>query len=255
MTLKDVWLKIMSRLQSYKLFRPVEYRQQPESVAVTSEDARPAQPAEEKQIPENSQVLVKMAQLDDKAQSLEKLHLGFEQLIRQMMDINAHLDFQIVQRESLISQIDKLPRLMENCVSIVENQKQLTEQLLEQLKIMVVKDQQFVDAVGKIPTETARQTDKLDDINHQLSAAAEADVQMAETFGRFNESVGGLDRSVISQTDSIMQMNNTFAASDRELKNMIAVQNKRFMWMVIAAGGVCMLAILILAGIIIYLKW
>ena len=255
MTLKDVWLKIMNRLQSYKLFRPVDYQQQPDSMAVTSENARPAQPAEEKQIPENSQVLVRMAQLDDKAQSLEKLQSGFEQLVRQMMDINAHLDFQIIQRESLISQIDKLPKLMENCVSIVENQKQLTEQLLEQLKIMVVKDQQFVDAVGKIPTETARQTDKLDDINHQLSAAAEADVQMAETFGRFNESVGGLDHSVISQTDSIMQMNNTFAASDRELKSMIAVQNKRFMWMVIAAGGVCMLAILILAGIIIYLKW
>ena len=50
-------------------------------------------------------------------------------------------------------------------------------------------------------------------------------------------------------------MNDTFAASDRELKNMIAVQNKRFMWMVIAAGGVCMLVILLLAGIIIYLKW
>ena len=96
----------MNRLQSYKLFQPVDYQQQLDNAAVTSKNTRPAQTAEEKQIPENNQVLVKMAQLDDKAQSLEKLQLGFEQLVRQMMDINAHLDFQVVQRDGSVKDIN-----------------------------------------------------------------------------------------------------------------------------------------------------
>ncbi len=254
MTIKEIWLKILDWLQSYKLFRPVDYepdltRQSPTGVSV-----KPADPADENQVVESSQVLVKMAQADEKIQSLEKLRSGFEQLIRQMTDINAHLDFQAVQRENLISQIDKLPKLMENSLTIVENQKQLTEQLLEQLKIMVVKDQQFVDAVNKIPAETVRQTEKLVDMNHQLSAAAEADVQMADSFNKFNEIVNKLDQSIISQADSIMQMNSTFAASDNGLKQMMSVQNKRFMWMFFTAVGAGLIMILILAGIIIYLR-
>lgn len=103
--------------------------------------------------------------------------------------------------------------------------------------------------------ETARQTEKLVDMNHQLSAAAEADVQMAESFNKFNEIVNKLDQSIISQAGSIMQMNSTFAASDKGLKQMMSVQNKRFMWIFFTAVGVGLIMILILAGIIIYLKW
>jgi len=50
-------------------------------------------------------------------------------------------------------------------------------------------------------------------------------------------------------------MSKTFAASDRYLKYIISRQNKRFMWIFIAAISVCVTAILILAGIVVYLKY
>jgi cell division protein FtsL len=51
-----------------------------------------------------------------------------------------------------------------------------------------------------------------------------------------------------------MQMSKTFAASDRYLKYIVSKQRKSFMWVFMIALGVCVAAILILAGIIIYLR-
>ena len=76
---------------------------------------------------------------------------------------------------------------------------------------------------------------------------------MAEGFNKFNETLDKLDQTTIGQTDSIMQMSKTFAASDRYLKYIMSRQRKSFMWIFMIAMGVCLLAILILAGIIIYL--
>jgi hypothetical protein len=111
-----------------------------------------------------------------------------------------------------------------------------------------------METVEKIPTETAKQTDALVDIDHQLAAAADTDVQMAESFNKFNETLDKLNESTIGQTDGIMQMSKTFATSDRYLKYIMSRQRKSFMWVFMIAVGVCVLAILILAGIIIYLR-
>jgi hypothetical protein len=58
----------------------------------------------------------------------------------------------------------------------------------------MAKNQHFADVVAKIPTETAKQTDALVDINHQLAAAADTDVQMAEGLNKFNETLEKLNR-------------------------------------------------------------
>ena len=63
-----------------------------------------------------------------------------------------------------------------------------------------------------------------------------------------------LNQWTVSQTDSIVQMSRTFATSDRYLKYILSKQNRRFMWVFIAAIGVCVMAILILTGIVIFLK-
>jgi hypothetical protein len=110
-----------------------------------------------------------------------------------------------------------------------------------------------VDTVERIPDEIARQSDALVDIDHQLAAAADADVQMAESFNKFNETLGKLNESTVGQTDGIAQMTRTFATSDRYLKYIISKQNRRFVWVFVAAVGVCVAVILIFAGIIIYL--
>ncbi len=97
-------------------------------------------------------------------------------------------------------------------------------------------------------------TDCLRDIDHQLTAAANVDVQMAERFNRFNIVLDKMNETSMAQTDSITQMGRTFAASDRYMKYLIQRQNKRFTWIFVATATVCGLAVLILTGIIIYLK-
>ena len=111
-----------------------------------------------------------------------------------------------------------------------------------------------MDAVAKIPTETAKQTDALVKIDQQLAAAANIDVQMSQSFNNFNGTLEKLNQTSMGQTDGILQMSKTFAASDRYLKYIISKHSKRFMWIFIAAISVCTACILILTGIIIYLN-
>ncbi len=78
---------------------------------------------------------------------------------------------------------------------------------------------------------------------------------MSEGFNRFNETLSKLDSDTVGQTESILQMNKTFAASDRYLKHIMARQNKRFMWVFIAAMVVCTLAIAgLVAGLVMVLN-
>jgi len=197
--------------------------------------------------------MVKTVTPADKTPGLERLQDGFNKLVEQLQGINNHLDQQILQHEDLINRIDKMPRLLESFPAVVENQKQIVDQLFEQLKATATKYQQFTETVEKIPAETVRQTHTLVNINHQLAAAAEADVQMTEGFNKFCETLDKLNQNVTGQINSIAQMNKTFAASDRHLKYIVSVQNRRFMWLAIITTGVCTAVILIMTWIIIYL--
>ena len=258
MDLSGFWSRTRSKtsrwLRSHKLSRHRDYQPAIDDEGLISQDAEPAESVVEDKKAQRSQVIVKTAQPTDKTQSLEKLQAGFNKLIEQLGGINEHLGRQVTQHEDLMSQMGKLPELLQSFPAIVEDQKQLTGELFEQLKAAATKNERFIDAVEKIPTETAKQTDALVDIDHQLSAAADTDVQMAESFNKFNETLDKLDQSTVSQTDSILQMSRTFATSDRYLKYLVSRQNKRFMWIFVTAISVCVLVILTLAGIVIYLK-
>ena len=257
MTLKDFWTKTSSRLRVHKLSRSADYQPQVDDEGLISEDVKSAEPSvdEPQQAgAQSNELIVKTVQPMSKSESLEKLQAGFDKLIEQLRGINEHLNRQVTQNEDLMSRMDKLPNLLESFPGVVENQKQLTEQLFEQLKATVTKDQQFIDAVEKIPTETVKQTDCLVNIDHQLAAAADTDVQMAESLNEFNQTLDKLNQSTVGQTDSIMQMSRTFATSDRYLKYIMSRQRKSFMWVFMIAVSVCLAAILILTGIIIYLR-
>ena len=260
MALKGLLSKTNKWLRGLKFGGKEDYQPQLDTEGLLSpqtdgqnQDTR--EPSEQnEQAEQNSQVLVKKVAPADKSQSLEKLQAGFDNLIDQLKGINEHLNQQVTQHQDLMGRMDKMPQLLESFPSVVENQKHLTEQLIEHLKTTAAKDQQFIEAVEKIPTETAKQTDALSDINNQLAAAADTDVQMAEGFNKFNQSLEKLDESTLGQTDSILQMSKTFSTSDRYLKYLISRQNKRFMWIFMTAIGVCVVVILILAGIILYLR-
>lgn len=179
---------------------------------------------------------------------------SFGKLIENLQGINDHLGTQASHHEELMSRMEQLPKLIEKFPNALDNQKQLVEQLLEQIKTNAAKDMQFMDAVEKIPSETGKQTDALVNINTQLSAAADVDAQLTENFLKFTETLDKLNQNTVGQTDSILQMSKTFAASDRYLKYIISRQNKRFMWLFAIAIGVCFFSILILTGIIVYIK-
>ena len=257
MGLKDFWSRTTGWLQTHKLSRADDLTPQIDDEGLISQDTEPTrQAADESPQAEtqSSEVIVKAVPPADKSASLEKLQAGFDKLIGQLRGINEHLDCQVAQHEDLMGRVEKLPELLENFPAAVENQKRLIEQMLEQLESADAKNQQFIDAVEKIPAETAKQTDALTDIDHQLAAAADTDVQMAEGLNKFNETLEKLNQSTASQTDGILQMSKTFATSDRYLKYIMSRQRRSFMWVFFIALSICVLAILILTGIIIYLK-
>ncbi|MCL5281052.1 MAG: hypothetical protein M1376_14225 [Planctomycetes bacterium] len=189
----------------------------------------------------------------DRRESAEKLQEGFNRLIDQLAQINDHLSEQLTQHQELMGRVRQLPQLLESLPSAVENQKFLTTRLLDQLRTTTAKDQQFIEAVGKIPAETARQTDTLTMINHQLEAAADADVQLAGNFVKFKDTLDRLNHSTAKNTEGIVQMSRTFAASDRYLKYVVTKLNKRYAWVLAIAMTICGAAICTLAGIILYL--
>jgi small-conductance mechanosensitive channel len=254
MTLKDFWSKASSWLEAHKPSKPADYQPEIDNEGLISEGIESTEAAAEDKTSEGNQVLVKTVQPMDKTQTLEKLQAGFDKLVEQLEGINSHLNRQAAQNEELMRRIEQLPRLMESFPAVVENQKQLTEQLFEQLKTTATMEQEFIGTIEKIPTETAKQTDALTDINHQLAAAADVDVQMTEGLNKFNETLKKLNQSTMGQTEGIMQMSKTFTASDRYLKYIVSRQRKSFIWVFTIAMGVCVAAILILAGIIIYLR-
>ena len=185
---------------------------------------------------------------------VEKFQAAFETLIDQIQNINEHLNKQVAQHENLIARIEQFPKLLENFPAVVENQKALTEQLVSQLKTNILKDQQLLSAVEKIPAESAKQTDALQAIDRQLAAASDVDIQMTETFGKFNETLAKLNQSTKDHTDGIAQMSRTFAASDRYLKFVVTRQTRQLMWVFYSALGICIAVILILVGIIIFVN-
>ncbi len=242
MTLKNIWSKTSDWLRSKK------------GVTLRQPDAAPeGLISEAGNGPLAGEVTVTSVHTNDKAQSLEQLQEGFNRLIDQLQAVNEHLGRQADRQQRLMERLEKLPATIDSFPRMVESQKQLTEQMLEQLKVNSLRSRQFLETMEKIPAEAARQTDALASIDNQLAAAASVNAQMSETFAKFAETLGKLNENTIGQTDSIMQMSKTFAAGDRYLKYLMNVQNRRFMWLFLSAIGVCALAIIVLTAVIVYI--
>jgi hypothetical protein len=189
----------------------------------------------------------------ERREPAERLQEGLDQLVSQLERINDHLTEQLAQHEELMGRVRQLPQLLETLPSAVENQKRLTTQLLEQLRVTAARDRQFGTIVEQIPVASARQTDALIDINHQLAAAAEVDVQLADSFTRFRMTLDRLNQNTVSNTQGILQMSKTFAASDRYLKYVVGKLNKRYAWTLALALSVCTAVVATLAGVIFFI--
>jgi uncharacterized phage infection (PIP) family protein YhgE len=258
MALKEFWAQTGRWMRAHNPLVPVAHRPEIGDDGLISRSEGYAEPKVDGSPPSEArgnEIALRAVPQREGHESLEKLQQGFDKLVEQLRGINEHLSRQASQHEDLMGRIEQLPQLLESFPSVVENQKRITEQLLERLQSAAAKNEQFIDAVEKIPTETAKQTDALVNIDHQLAAAADVDVQRTESFNNFNDSLDKLNQSTVNQTEGILQMSKTFAASDRYLKYIISKQNKRVMWIFVAAISVCLTAIMILAGIIVYLRY
>jgi chromosome segregation ATPase len=190
----------------------------------------------------------------DRSPSLERMQEGFNRLIGQLEGINENLAQQAHQQQELIDKISQLPKVVESFPSAIANQQRMIEHLSEQMEAAAVANRQFVEAVKKIPDEAMRQTDALHSMNRQLSSLADTDMAMNENFAKFNGALDKLSSTTAGQTDGIIQMSQTFEASDRYLKHLVSQQNKRFTWVFFTAMGVCLFVILALITIIVFIK-
>ena len=259
MTLRDWWSGTNSWLRSHSFAHDTGVDAELDDEGYISQEPEQTQEELDQIDPANSRdantVVVRAGGAGpEQTQSIEKMQEGFNHLVGQLQGINEHLSRQVSQHSELMERIEKLPEWLASFPSVVDGQKEITKQLLDQVKGAAAKQERFIDAVEKMPTETAKQTDALASIDHQLAAAADTDVQMTEGFNKFNETLERLNQSTAGQTDGILQMSKTFATSDRYLKYIISKQNKRFLWIFVSAISVCVFVILILTGVIIYLK-
>ena len=201
MTLKEFWAGTGRWLRAHKPTISAAHQPEIDEDGLISRNDNSSGQAVDKSVPTESQsnnVVVRAVPPIEKQESLQKLQEGFDKLVDQLQGINEHLSLQASQHEDLMSRIEQLPEMLESFPAVVENQKKITEQLLEQLKTSAAKSEQFLDAVEKIPNETAKQTDALVNINNQLSAAANIDVQMTESLNNFNESLDKLNQSTVN---------------------------------------------------------
>jgi len=87
----------------------------------------------------DTQILTTAVARNNTEQSLEKL----EKLEQRFSNMAGHL-------EGIDKHLQSFP-------DFVENQKQLTEQLLEYIRSSSVKEKRFIDVIERLPKETARQ--------------------------------------------------------------------------------------------------
>jgi DNA repair exonuclease SbcCD ATPase subunit len=190
----------------------------------------------------------------DRTEALQMIQNSFEQLVEQLGGINENIGRQIKQNEELIKRIDEIPQLLQNFPESMKNQRIVVDTLVEQLKTQSLKNQQFTEAVEKIPVAAQKQTNAISEMAVQLAASAEIDSQLAEGFRRFNNITDRLNDNVEDQADSINQLSKTFSASDRYLKYIINTQHKRFMWVFITALSISAFAIISLVVMFFLLK-
>jgi len=253
MSIKELWAKVDSWWTSRDSRRADSYVAVDEDGLICDGGSVVTVQPDEKRPKSGGLEIVKKGGGLDRKENVEMLGKAFDSLINELSGINEHLDRQIAQHEKLMHRIDELPGLLENIPDSVQNQKQLVDGLIEQLQGKALKEQQFVDIVGKIPAESSKQTHTLVDMNQKLSVAADIDAQINENLNKFNQTLGKLDTDTVSQTDSIMQMSKTFAASDRHLKYIMSRQNKRFLWVFSIAIGICTFAIIALGAAVLLL--
>jgi hypothetical protein len=181
----------------------------------------------------------------DKPQSLDRIQENFNRFVDQLQGINTNLSKQVAQQEQLGAKLDKLPAIIGAVPEMLENQHRSLDEVMRQLRSSQVRSEEFIDIVHEIPREAVKQTETMQKMNQHLAAAAETDIVMREAFNAFGETVVKLGAATDANREAILNMSKAFVASDRYMKYLVQVQNRRFIWLLIISLTVCLIAILV----------
>jgi hypothetical protein len=181
---------------------------------------------------------------EDKPQSLDRIQENFNRFVDQLQGINSNLSKQVAQGEQLGEKLDKLPTLIGAVPEMLENQHRSLDEVLRQLRSSQVRSEEFIDIVHQIPREAVKQTETMQKMNQHLTSAAETDIVMREAFTSFSETVTKLTAATEANRDAILNMSKAFAASDRYMKFLVQVQNRRFIWLFVISLGICLICVL-----------
>jgi hypothetical protein len=190
----------------------------------------------------------------ERRESAEQIHEGFNRLVDQLQKINDHLGQQLNQHEELMSRVRQLPQLLESFPLMVESQRQLSSDLLGQMQTAAARQEQFLNAVGQIPTETARQTRALGAIHNQLEMAAQTDTELVTCFNRVGRTLNQLDTNTADNTAGMQRLRKSAAARDRYLAFALSKFQRRIVWMFAGLTVLCVAAISVIIGLVVYLR-
>lgn len=146
----------------------------------------------------------------------------------------------VFKKEQPVEQKDKTEVLVEAFERLVDKLENINDTFNKQLD----RDEKIADILSQLPEHADKQTEALVDINRMLSDSAEVDSQLTENFTEFSNTLSKLNTSTVQQSDMLMQMNRTYAASDICLRDMINRQNTRFLWMFFTSVGICSIALI-----------
>lgn len=226
------------------------------SESIENDSVALADPVQDAPQPAGEVVPFKTEQAIERKENKEEvLSEAFNKLIEKLEGINENLSSQSLRQDDLIRKMNDLPEILKTFPESAENHRKLIETISEEIKSRELKDEQFLEAVEKIPAESGKQTQTLSEMSRKLSVSAEVDVQLSENFSRFNDTLTRLNDNAVNQTNSILQMNATFTASDNYLKHIISKHNSRFTWIFISSMAISLISIIILfVGVVLLIK-
>jgi hypothetical protein len=207
---------------------------------------RPAPPA--------SDVVVAQPNGADKMQALDRIQENFNRFVDQLQGINENLGKQVTQQERLSDKLDSLPSLIQAVPEMIENEHRSLDEVLRQLRASQVRNEEFVDVVHQIPREAIKQTETMQKMNQHLVAAAETDIAMRDAFTAFSETVTKLNSATEANREAILNMSKAFSASDRYMKYLVQVQQRRFIWLFVISMGICLVTILTAVVLVAFAK-
>lgn len=177
-------------------------------------------------------------------QSLERIQENFNRFVDQLQGINSNLSKQVAQQQQLGEKLDKLPSVIQSVPEMIENQHRSLDEVLRQLRSSQMRSEEFIDVVHQIPREAIKQTETIQKMNQHLAAAAETDMVMRDTINGFGDTVSKLTEATEANREAILNMSKAFVASDRYMKYLVQVQNRRLIWVFLASLTICLLAVL-----------